>query len=261
MPESGPVEDLAPAAPAPDDLLDRAFANLYAEDYIQTMSLTTHPRGGRGMTRLIQIARRQSVRPGKALVRFLEPYQVRRTSVLVLENEGASDDLYIYLPATGLTRHLSTAQRADSFFGTDLSYEDIEPKRAADYRAELLGAESVNATPCSLLDIRPREGITSTYERMVSCIDPERAIILRTDFYRRGTAIKRLETDLPSVRDIAGRAIPFTMTMTDLRRLSRTSIITESYDIHPEIPDSLFTTWNLEAGDAGRDRGRVGRGR
>ena len=70
-------------------LLERAFRNLYGEDYVQTMRLETQPRSGRGMTRLIQITRRQSVVPGKALVRFLEPYQVRRTSILILENDGA----------------------------------------------------------------------------------------------------------------------------------------------------------------------------
>ena len=47
------------------------------------------------------------------------------------------------------------------------------------------------------------------------------------------------------------------MTMTNLRRQSRTIITTEDYDIHPNIPDSLFSTWNLEAGDAKRDRSRA----
>ena len=35
--------------------------------------------------------------------------------------------------AARLTRRLSSSQRADSFFGTDLSYEDVEPKRISDY--------------------------------------------------------------------------------------------------------------------------------
>ena len=62
---------------AATELLARAFENLYAEDYIQTMELSTTPRSGRGMTRLIQITRKQSVLPGRALIRFLEPYALR----------------------------------------------------------------------------------------------------------------------------------------------------------------------------------------
>ncbi len=74
-------------------LLERAFHNLYAEDYIQTLVLATQSRGGNEMHRRLQLTRRQSVRPGKALLRFLYPQSIRRTSVLILENDGASDDL------------------------------------------------------------------------------------------------------------------------------------------------------------------------
>ena len=85
------------------------------------------------MQRKLQITRRQSERPGKALVRFLEPYAIRRTSILILEKEEGPDELFVYLPAARMTRRLSMAQKADLFFGTDLSFEDIEPKRATDY--------------------------------------------------------------------------------------------------------------------------------
>ena len=62
-------------------LLARAFANLYADDYIQTLELVAGERAARARSsRTLQILRKQSVRPGKALVRFLEPPDVRRTS-------------------------------------------------------------------------------------------------------------------------------------------------------------------------------------
>ena len=57
----------------PRDLLARAFANLYADDYIQTMELAAESPGMRPVLRTLQILRKQSVVPGKALVRFLEP--------------------------------------------------------------------------------------------------------------------------------------------------------------------------------------------
>jgi len=242
-----------------DELLARAFENLYAEDYIQTMELTTTPRSGRGMTRVIQITRKQSVLPGRALIRFLEPYAVRRTSVLILENEARTDDLYVYLPATRLTRHLSNSQRADSFFGTDLAYEDIEPKYTEDYYVRIVGRDSQSGSPCILLELRNRETFESTYDRLVSCVEERRGVILWTDFYRDGKAIKRLEVDPASIRNIGTRFIPFSMTVTNLRRRSTTAITTTTYDIHPNIPDTLFSTWNLEAGDARRDRTQAGK--
>lgn len=256
------AEPVADAVPGSDSgsartLLERAFANLYADDYIQVLSTSTSAQGGREMTRRLQITRKQSARPGKALVRFLAPADIRKTAVLILENEGQSDDLYVYLPAVRLTRHLSSAQRADAFFGTDLSYEDVEPKRAADYDVRPAGVDEFGGAPCTLLEIHTREGYDSTYDRMRSCIEPERALILWTEFFRRGEIVKRLEIDLDSVQAIGSRFIPFEMTVSTRRTGSRTRLLTETYDLHPEIPDELFTTWNLQAGDAKRDRDRA----
>ncbi len=242
---------------SPDELLHRGFENLYADDYVQVLELTTRGGGARPMSRTLQLTRKQSVRPGKALVRFLEPYDVRRTSVLILENEGASDDLWIYLPALRMTRRVSAAQRADSFFGTDLSYEDVEPKRAVDYSVRHVADDSLPGEGCARLEVRALEGIESTYEQMVSCVEPERGVIHWTEFYRKGELVKRLDVDLASLRPVGDRLIPFRMTMRALRSGSETELVTRSYDIVEEIPDTLFSTWNLEGGDARRDRSRV----
>jgi hypothetical protein len=241
------------------ELLGRAFENLYAEDYIQTLVLATRSRGGNEMRRRLQLTRRQSVRPGKALLRFLYPQSIRRTSILVLENEGASDDLYVYLPAARITRHLSNVQKGDSFFGTDLSYEDVEPKNVDDFVVRFLEDE-VPASPgdgsaaCVKLEITAAPGFQSAYDKQISCLDPERAIILWTDYYAKGRHLKRLTIDLDEVRVIGGRNIPFLITIENPRQRSITKVITEDYNLRAEIPDKIFNTWNLAAGDAESDR-------
>jgi hypothetical protein len=237
----------------PGALLSRAFENLYADDYVQTVELVTQSRRSRPLSRTLQITRKQSVQPGKALVRFLEPFDVRRTSVLILENENASDDLYVYLPALRMTRRVSAAQRADAFFGTDLSYEDIEPKHADDYVARYLARDAEQAG-CVQVELRPGADFESTYERMVGCIEPARALIHWMDYFRHGRAVKRLEVDLAQIREIGPRRVPFSMAMTTLRTGSRTLVRTERYELTGNIPEKLFSTWNLEAGDAERDR-------
>lgn len=246
------LEDFA--GESPGALIDRAFKNLYADDYVQEMTLATSRGGGQALVRRVQVTRKQSVRPGKALVRFLEPPTLRRTSVLVLENEGAYDDFWVYLPALKRTRRIGGAQRADSFFGTDLSYEDVEPKHAEDWQVKRLGQDTVAGQPCVLLELVPREGYESTYEKMISCIDPTVATILRTEFFDRGKRRKLLLVDPESVREISGRFIPFKMTISTARRRTETVVETKLYDIRSDVPDDLFTTWNLESGNADRDR-------
>lgn len=243
---------LEPAAAA--ELLDRAFANLYGDDFVQVMTLSTWRRAGHSITRRAQLTRKQSVRPGKALVRFLDPQDVRRTGVLILEQDDRYDDFFVFLPALGKVRRLVSGQRADAFFGTDLCYEDVEPKHAEDWDVRALGPGEEDGTPCTVLDIRPKPHHESTYERMESCIEPGRGVILRTDFHRGGRAFKQLRVDVSSVREIAGRWIPFSFRMETPGQGSSTHVGTESYEIETAIPDSLFTMSNLEGGDAEGDR-------
>jgi hypothetical protein len=47
------------------------------------------------------------------------------------------------------------------------------------------------------------------------------------------------------------------MTVRSLARGSETEVRTESYELVETVPESLFTTWNLEAGDARRDRSKT----
>lgn len=251
-PGPGRAEDAASESPAA--LLERAFRNLYGDDFVQVMELSTERRGGQAMVRRIQLVRKQSERPGKAMVRFLEPPEVRRTAVLILEADGRYDDLFVFLPALGKVRRIAAGQRADAFFGTDLAYEDVEPKHADDWQVSLVERSEEEGTPCVLLDIRPLEAAVSTYERMVSCIDPERAVILRTDFWRAGEAVKRLRVRPADVRDVAGRQIPFLLTMETPRLRSQTVVTTESYELREGLPAAIFTQSNLETGDADGDR-------
>jgi hypothetical protein len=237
-----------------NELLSRTFENLYAEDYVQTLVLATQVREGTEMQKKLQILRRQSVRPGKALLRFLYPQTIRKTSVLVIENDEGNDDLYVYLPGIQITRRLSAAQRADSFFGTDLSYEDVEPKHGRDYEAERIGEDVVAGLPCELIEFRTREGLETAYEKTIACIERERAVMLRMQFYRHGKIEKTLHVDASQVKRIGERHIPFLMTIETPRRRSRTRVITESYEQRSEIPDQLFSIVNLNAGDARADR-------
>lgn len=237
-------------------LLARAFENLYADDYVQKIELTSRTPGVRPISRILQITRSQSERPSKALIRFLEPYDIRGTSVLVIGNRSRSDELFVFLPAIGITRRLSAAQRRDAFFGTDLTYEDVEPKDARNYDVSWVGSAN-DETSCNTIDIRPKDGIESGYDRMRSCIEESSGIIHWTEFFRNGEFVKRLESDLETVHVVGTKRIPFVLRIDRVGSGSETTVRTISYEMVPRIPGSLFSTWNLEAGDAARDRSKM----
>ncbi len=155
-----------------------------------------------------------------------------------------------------MTRRISSAQRADSFFGTDLSFEDIEPKAANDYIATPLEYE-LRGGVCAGLEIVARKDEASSYERMILCVESGRNLIHGIDYYRKDQLIKQLAVDVSSVRRIGDRHIPFRMTMRTLRAESETEILTKGYELVGDIPESVFSRRNLEFGDAARDRALI----
>jgi hypothetical protein len=213
------------------------------------------------VTRRVQIVRRQGRHGGRALVRFLEPEDIRKTSLLLLEREEGYDEVYLYLPAFRLVRHLAVSQRADAFFGTDVSYEDLEPKDPDDFDARWLGRASGEDAACVRLELRPRSGVESMYDRVIPCIDPERAVILRAEFHRGEELLKRLWVDPESIERHGATLMPGRVRLETPRQGTQTWVVTEAYEPVAGIPDSLFTRSNLELGDAERDREKAAAGR
>jgi len=234
-------------------LLDRTLRNLYEGDFVQVFELVSRRRAGRAMTRRLQLVRKESEAPGRAVLRFLSPEDERGSSMLVIEHDDQPDDVFLYLPAAARTRRISLAQRYDSFFGTNLTYEDLEPKYARDWQARFEGGSEVAGVRCLELRITPREGVESQYDWMRSCIDPERNVALRTDYYVGQRRIKRLSVDPRRVDRIDGRWIARFARLESVATDFTTEITSELYERRASIPDRIFTTWNLEAGNPAND--------
>jgi hypothetical protein len=250
--DSGPDDDDGGGSSA-QQLLDRTLRNLYEGDFVQVFALRSQRRAGRAMTRRLQVVRKESERPGRAVLRFLSPDDVRGSSMLVIERDDQPDDVFLYLPAAERTRRISLAQRYDSFFGTNLTYEDLEPKYARDWEAHFDGRSEVAGVRCLELRIRPREGVESQYDETRACIDPERALALRTEYWVDGRLVKTLSVDPARVDYVDGRFVARFARLESARTDFTTEITSELYERKASIPDRIFSTWNLQTGDDASD--------
>ena len=247
-----PVAKGEASEPEAHALLDRSFRNLYGGDFIQKIEMTSRGRGS-SVRRELQIVRKESEPPGRAMVRFLSPPEERGTSMLVIERQGRTDDVFVYLPALARTRRISTTQRFDSFFGTNFTYEDLEPKEAKDFHVRAEGTLAIDGIRCTKLHVTPREGVESRYDHTLTCIEPERAVALWTEYYRGGRLLKRLEADPAKIQPFDDRHIPTLLLMTDDGSDFTTAIVTETHESRDTIPERLFSMTNLEAGDEDSD--------
>jgi hypothetical protein len=108
------------------------------------------------------------------------PPDERGTGFLMIEGETGTE-LFSYLPELGRVRRV-TSRSASSFLGTDLSFEDLEELQtvASRARVERLPDATFAGRPVYVLVGKPGAASESAYERVVSQIDRETCVSLRT---------------------------------------------------------------------------------
>ena len=240
----GGAPDALPASPA--RLLEQAFDARYDVDLVQILSLEVRSRGKTVYRQRLELASKRIDGRLHALGRYREPSELRGTAVLIIETGERSDDQFIYLPSMRRTRRISSAQRIDSFLGTDLSYEDLERPRVEDYALEFGPPQSVEGEPVTTIVGRPRAD--PGYERVEFLVANRDAAILETRHFKRSAATPFKITRFPraDIRAESGRLIPTRILVESPGRGSQTEARSEQLLVNPELESSLFTMAVLE---------------
>lgn len=241
----GGARDALPASPAL--LLEQAFDARYDVDLVQILSLEVRRRGKTVYRQRLELASKRIDGRLHAFGRYREPAELRGTAVLIIETAERSDDQFIYLPSMRRIRRISSAQRIDSFLGTDLSYEDLERPRVEDYALEFGPPASVEGEPVTTIVGRPRAD--AGYERVEFRIAKRDAAILETRHFKRGAATPFKVSRFPraDIRAEAGRLIPTRILVESPGRGSQTEARSERLLVNPELESSLFTMAVLES--------------
>jgi outer membrane lipoprotein-sorting protein len=101
----------------------------------------------------------------KTVIRFTAPAEVKGVALLVVNHPDRSSDQWMWTPAIGRDRRIALQDRSTRFFGTDFSVEDLEERDVNQYDYRLMGEESIDGTPCWIIEATPREAKVSQYTR------------------------------------------------------------------------------------------------
>ena len=113
----------------------------------------------------------------KRMMRFTTPASQAGISVLSLPD----DVMYLYLPAFGKERRISSSVKNQNFAGTDFSYDDMESKPYADkYSAKLLKTEGNEY----VVELIPKG--QSDYSKIVAYINKTDYYPVMMEYYDRG---------------------------------------------------------------------------
>ena len=242
---AAPAESAEPQSESPQALLEAAFANRYEVDLISEMEIVMKSAGGSEQRRLVQAVSKRIDGRAQSLGRVLEPGSLRGLTVLISELADGGREMFVYLPALLRARRISGAQRLESFLGSDLTYEDFERQRAADFTVEALPDEQVAGERCSMIRAVPRS--RRAYDAMVLAVAPDRAILEYRYFARDvQTPYRVIETPRARMHSEAGHLLPTFYSVRQLEHKSTTELTLRKLSVNPPIDDRIFSVRTLD---------------
>lgn len=175
----------------------------------------------------------------KAIIRFTEPAEVKGVALLVVNHPERSSDQWMWTPAIERDRRVALQDRSTRFFGTDFTFEDLEERDVDQYEYVLLGEEALDGVACWKVQSTPIKTKSSQYTKSVVWIRKDNYAAARIESYINDAAVRRL--NYTDIRQQQGIWTAHEMTMTDLKRGSRTRLALERIQYNVPLKDDDFT--------------------
>ena len=165
------------------------------KDSVAIMEMVLSNRQGRESRRKIKIKTFEMVGVGvgdKSLVIFDSPRDVKGTAFLTHSKVLDPDDQWIYLPALGRIKRISSSNKSGPFMGSEFAYEDMSSREVGKYNYKWLRNEPCGSEDCFVVESYPQYE-KSGYTKLISWIDTSEYRAIKTEFYnRRGDLFKVL---------------------------------------------------------------------
>ena len=128
----------------------------------------------------------------KSLTIFDQPRDVKGTAFLSFSHIDRADDQWLYLPALGRVKRISSRNKSGPFMGSEFSYEDMGSFEIDKYTYKFIGEEPCGDLTCYVVENYPVEK-TSGYKRRISWVDTNEYRMQKLDFYdRKNSLLKTL---------------------------------------------------------------------
>lgn len=127
------------------------------------------------------------------LIQFLEPADVRGTSLLTHQDPKGDDSQWLYLPELRRVKRISSTGKTGSFMGSEFTYEDIGGNTLDKFKYTKLADEQYKGKACFVLEKTPNYA-NSGYTKIKMWISKDNNLVLRQDFFDRKNSLLKVMT-------------------------------------------------------------------
>ena len=191
----------------------------------------------------------------KTVTIILEPAGERGIGFLQYDyaDKEREADQWLYLSALGKVKRIVSANenepKTGSFFGSELSYEDMEQRYHEDYTYRTVGRKNVGNVPCVVVESTPvpRRARKSNYSKALEWVDTKRDMVLKSMlFNRQGKQTKLFYFGKITLVD--GILVPMQIAVLNLETGRKTVMKYETIVLNREVGDEFLTQRTLTDG-------------
>ena len=238
---SSPAQD-KPASAA--DLAAQLSAGVLDNSSTARLKMDIIPTpGGEKTVRQLKVNARRTKAASEVHYQVLWPKE-RKTDSFVLRKPAGQSARGELFQTPDAVKPITNAQLQDGIFGSDLAYEDLVDNFFAWPHQEIIGEETLNRVPCTILLSKPGPGDHSGYTSVKSWIDTKRMVPLQIEKYGpAGQLIRRITITLMAKDDL-NRLVPANFSVERPGQRSRTvlegsnlkhSVTLTDADFSPEV--------------------------
>ncbi len=166
------------------------------------------------------------------------------------EQKGKDTDQWLYFSSLGKVKRIVSGSdnepKTGSFFGSELTYEDMEKRHIEDYTYTLLGNETYASRACAIVESIPTKARApkSNYSKSRDWIDTERLMILKSIlFNRQGKKAKRIY--FKNIEQINNIFVPKKIIVINLLDARMSVMAYEKIALNHDVSDDFLTQRTL----------------
>jgi hypothetical protein len=187
----------------------------------------------------------------KTIMRFLEPADVKGTSILTHDYEAKNDDMWLYMPALRKIRRIVSSEKGKNFMASEFTNADITKPGIDEYTYRITGAENLDGIDCWKLEMTPASKEVAEaygYSKKIGWVGKADYITRKTEFYDPdGALLKVMITAKVQQLDAKSKKYqPTDIRMENRQNGRSSSFIIEKIVYNPGVKDEYFAPEYLE---------------
>jgi hypothetical protein len=180
----------------------------------------------------------------KSLCLFLKPASARGVAVLTWDREKGDDDQWLYLPSQKKMRRVAQGSKKSYFFGTDITYEDMEEEHLDTYTYSMLSSEKIDNQDCYVIEAVPADRKklrASGYSKRKIWIRKDIFYPVKIDFFSHGKRLIKTQTnhDLKKIEGNVWR--PEKTQVANQKKRHKTLSGIKKHEFNIPLDDAIFS--------------------